>query len=437
MIALNQILKAIAPLWQMLYQAKVIKDFFVYAFGSLILRAFSLFILPFIMRIFTPADYGALSLATAFITIGSTIIGLGLRQFLSIEYFHHDHEGRQKIVNEIIIAYTMIAAPVFLVCWLLKKSIINHVFFNALSPLTLLPALLSLFFFFYVELLYQLLQYKRLAKLLTALQISIALITACNTFYFVWFLKMKIAGVLWAQCTGHLCAMIISIYLYVHSGYLEQLNFHSAFHKSLDHLKQGLPFVPGVLSSWILASSDRWMLGYYRSISDVGIYAVADLFAQLFNFVILVPWAGSYLPYILQRYKKHEPDITPVDRENKKIMWISMISLCILLMTIPILKPILRFILPPNYHESISYIWILLLGQIFLLGSYFSSTLIQYRKQSLFMALSLLVPATTNIVLNCILVQPFGIIGCAWATCISYAIYFCILAHYNHHHSDL
>ncbi len=425
MHVLHSVWKTVSPLFVTLHKARVLKDFFTYSFGSLILRAVSLFLVPFIMRILTPSDYGALALLTAFITISTAIMGLGLRQMLSIEYFHHDTTGQKKLINELLTIYTLIAIPTLLIAWLLKKQILAYIFFDTVSSAALLATFYSIFLFFYAELLYQILQYNRLAKQLTLLQITIAGITMLTTILTVWILQLGVAGVVWAQAFGQLYAAVIGLYLYMRKNYRLHRNTFQAFKKIIPYIQYGAPFIPGVICSWILASSDRWMLGYYYSVREVGIYSVADLFAQLFNTLVLVPWAGSYLPYILQRYKQHEHAIETIEQENKRIMWISMAAAIILISVgLGICRPLLLWILPPSYHESLNYVWLLLMGQIFLLGSYFASALIQYKKKTAFLAIALIMPAFLNIMSNYLLIRPLGIFGCSLATSFSYLAYF-------------
>ena len=417
--------KKITPLLATLHKARVLKDFFTYSFGSLILRAVSLFLVPCIMRILTPAEYGTLALLTAFITISTAIIGLGLRQLLSIEYFHHDAHGQKTLINELLIIYTLCAIPLLAIAWHCKQLISRYIFFDAVSSLALLAAFCSIFLFFYAELLYQLLQYNRRARELTLLQLFVASVTLIATLWTVWIAQLGVAGIILGQACGQLCATLIGSTLYVHHKYGHYRNTHHTLKKIAPYARASAPFIPGIISSWILASSDRWMLGHYYTMQEVGIYSIADLFAQLFSTLILVPWAGSYLPYILQRYKAHEVAITAIEQENKRTMWISMAAatFCITI-GLTLCKPLLLWILPPSYHSSLNYVWILLMGQVFLLGSYFASAIIQFRKQTAFLAVALLIPACLNIALNYLLIAPFGIFGCSLATMLSYLAYF-------------
>lgn len=429
---LTPLSKRLTPLLANLYNARVVKDFFIYSFGSLLLRGISILIVPLIMRTLAPAQYGALSLVTAFNMIVTAIIGLGLRQLLSIEYFHYQEQERKQLINEMILLYSCIAIPTVILCWHIKTVLIRYLFFDTISDLQLLPALLSLVLFFYAELFYQLMQYERKASQLTILQIMVALITSGSTFYALWILHTGIEGILWAQFLGQLCAFLFGLYAYIDNDFYSLFYFSIPTKQIRYYFQYGLPFIPGIICSWILASSDRWMLGYYCTMREVGIYSVADLFAQIFYSLILVPWSGSYLPYIMKQYKQHEASLFVVEKENQRIMWLSMIAL-VLIISVGLMScsPFLTYVLPPLYQNALSYIPFLLMGQIFLLGSYFASALIQFKKQTSFLAVALTIPALLNIALNYLLVSPLGILGCSIATLISYLAYFIITLVYN------
>ena len=418
-------------LLQTITNASVIKHFFIYSFGSFFLRSISMILVPLNMRKLTPTDYGTLSLITAFITISTALIGLGLRQMLSIEFFHQNQEGKKRLLTDMIVIYTTIAIPAVAVAWHARALIISSIFFNTITATQLAPALITVFLFFYAELLYQLLQYERKAIPLTTLQILLALISAATTLVSLWVFNVGIVGIIWAQTISTILATLV-FFLFLAKRYFLRSSIRASLSKTYYYILYGLPFIPGIICSWVLASADRWVLASYRSMHEVGIYAIADLFAQLFYTLILIPWSGSYLPYIMQRYAKHKDNLAPIERENRQIMFMSMIgATVVILISFFCFKSFLHYLLPATYYSAIPYILLLLLGQIFLLGSYFAATLIQFHKKSYFLAFALALPAIINLLLNLLLTPYFGIYGCTAATLISYFIYFMIMYLYN------
>lgn len=428
---LNTARNKLGALLQKVTAASVIKHFLLYSFGSFFMRSISMILVPLNMRKLVPADYGTLSLITAFITISTAIVGLGLRQMLSIEFFHQDSAGKKRLLTDMIVIYTTIAIPVVAITWHARSLILHYIFFDTISSAQFVPALMTVFLFFYAELLYQLLQYERKAKLLTGLQITLALISAAITLTALWVLNVGLVGIIWAQTISTLIATLIFV-LFLAKEYLIQPVLKETFLKSYSYILYGLPFIPGIICSWTLSSADRWVLASYRSMHEVGIYAIADLFAQLFYTLVLIPWTGSYLPYIMQRYAANKENIAPIEKENRHIMFVSMIGGAVaILIGFFCCRSFLAYLLPPNYYTAIPYILLLLFGQLFLLGSYFASTLIQFRKKRYFLATALALPAIINLILNLLLAPYFGIAGCTIATLISYGIYFMITFTYN------
>ncbi len=409
----------------------VIKHFFTYAFGAIALRGITIFLTPLNMRKLHPSDYGMLALVNGFISIATAIVGLGLRQVLSIEYFHCDQVNRKRLINEIIILYVSIALPVLIASLYVQNTIAQHIFLGKVSPTLVAPILFITFLYFFVELLYQVLQYERKAAPLTLLQTTIALITVFCTVFFIWHLNSGASGIVWAQLLGMVCASTTGIVAYTKNNYQHYAPVSKNMHM---HVKNGLPFIPTVLFGWLLACGDRWILAQYASMHTVGIYAIADMFGQLFYFLVLYPWSGSYLPYILNQFTQNKNNLLATEKINKRIMYWCMLGAAILI-TVGCLtgKSFLHFMLPPVYHEALNYIWIILMGQVFLLGSYFATCLIQFHKKTYFLAFALCIPAALNIVLNIMLIPLFSLYGCTLATLLSYGVYFGITLWYNHH----
>lgn len=419
----------LAP-FSFLFKAKVIADFLTYCFGAILVRGASFFILPLVMHKLPPAHYGIVSLATAFIAITTAIIGLGLRQLLSIEFFHAQKSARPALLYDIITLYTLIALPTTIGIWYLRAYVVRFIFFNTLNTWQFVAILISIYLFFYVELLYQLLQYTRRAKQLTLIQCTVACLTASSSLFFVFYCNIGITGMLWAQTVGTIAATLLAIGYAV--AYLPTHRFHFTMKNTRYYLLYGLPFIPGIIASWVLSSLDRWILGYFSTMYEVGIYAVADLASQLFYSIILQSWASSYLPYIMQQYHSNSHNIVHIERENRRIMTICLLGCALtLIFSYPIIRIIVMRIVPSCYHASLPYAFILLLGQVFLLGSYFSSTLLQYKKCTYFLAAALVIPALLNGILNFIFTPLWGIMGCSSATLISYFIYFMITFLYS------
>jgi len=413
-------------------KSRVLKNFLIYAFGAFLIKGASVFIAPIVMRILTPEDYGLLALVTSFINILFTCAGLGLRQFLTIEYFHCDAYGRKKIINDMIAIYLLMMIPVFILLFFSTGIINRIVFVNQAYTSLIVFCLLLAFIKFFVELFYQILQYTGRAFTLTLVQLFSALIIISLNLSFLYFLRWGVFSVVAAQLVSVSVVLLIAIFFYINQFYHLYFDISCSISKSWWYIKRGLPFVPRVLFAWILAVGDRWVLAKYASFADVGIYSVADMFGQLFQMIIILPLSYAYYPYLMKKFAANKDKLLKADNQNYKTMVVVMIFLFFLVtIGFTLFKPLICIVIPKNYHGALQYIWFLLIGYIFFLGTYFSTGFLSYQKRIYFLVFALLVPAIFNIVLNIFLIPIFKIWGCVFATVLSYFLYFVITVIYN------
>jgi len=415
-----------------LAHSKIVKNFFIYSFGSLLVRGISILFAPITMSILDPSDYGIIALSNSFVGILAVLFGLGLRGFLSMEYFHLDSAQRKTTINNIIFLYLAVSVPLtFFFC--LSPGIINKfIFFNKTQNTVVVLGLLYAFFSFFTELFYNVLGYRERASKMAIVQIFSAVLTIGITLFFLLHLKWGVLSII----AGQLIGIIFVYFSALHSYFKTSCHLHidlKSFSLSYGrYLKIGVAFIPGNLCGWILASADRWVLARHAGMHDVGIYSIAAVFGQLFQLLILLPTTRAYVPAALNKFAKNKKNLRESNKWNWKNMIASMLGLFVLIsLGYLICKPILHFILPQRYQPTIGYIWLILMGYIFLLGEQFTSIPILFHKRVRFHALSLFVPSLLNLGLNFALVPYFNITGCILATLVSYACYFFIKLAYG------
>jgi O-antigen/teichoic acid export membrane protein len=409
----------------------LLKPLLIYSASGIVLRSISFLIIPFALRYLSPQEYGQLALLTSFITIGTTLAGLGLRQVLAIEYFHRQESERSTLIKEIITIYCVIIMPLLIILFRFP-SLTKFFLVEDISTTAICIALISIFLTFFNELTYQLLQYTKRASLLAFLQISAALCAAAGTCALVCFLHSGYIGVLAAQCVSISYVSIVSAPLLFKNFSINKKDLSAHLQKASIYIIRGFPFIPGILCSWLLACGNRWLLAHYSSLHAVGIYAIADTCCQVFYFLVLNPWSCAYIPHIFSQYSEHKQNLAIVEHTNQKTMWLSMITLFIAITVgFFIGKPFVLNILPAAYHESLHYVLPLMYGQIFLLGSYFNACIIQFHKRTYLLALLLLIPASISLLMARILIMHYATYGCVFANVIGYICYFVLTFFFN------
>jgi O-antigen/teichoic acid export membrane protein len=406
----------------------VLKQFLIYSSGALFLRGISVILVPIYMRTLSPTDYGVLSLCYSFVCIAAAIISMGLRHVLTFDYFHHTHEEQKKLINEILVIYTLIGTAALAIAIAARSLFIHYIFMDYLSDTLMIVVLCNTYLTFYAELHDQLLQYTGRALRMTIINIINAFIRITVILVLLLYFKASFASMVWGQWAGLVFVCSVGLYTYLMHGYQTHARIKNSLKKTKEYISRGAPLVPKILLMWVLSGADRWVLARYSSMHDVGIYSVADAFSYLFYLLILMPWNGSYLPWMLRELTHSKHDTRLIEQKNRTIMWYTMGGVSVLMVfCFIVFQPVLRWIIPAQYHEALPYILIILFGQVFLLGANFGSCILQFRKQSYLMLGALVVPSVLNVGLNILLIPHYRLYGCTGATLISYATYFCII----------
>lgn len=384
------------------------------------------------MRFLSPAEYGIFSLIEGFVYIATTITGVGLRKLLALEYVHHSQNDQKKITNAIIITHLCLALPVLGFLLIYRATILRVVFNDAITVNTFMFVLVMIFCSFFCELLYQILRFTHQAKTLSLIHIfhacSIAVITvSCFLFFKVTFIAIPAS-----QGITMIFVMLIAIRIWLKSEYAEHVHIKNALQKSRWYMYASMPLMVGTLLQWVLESSDRWMIARLGSMHDVGIYSAAYLFNGFFYSLVVLPWTGAYVPYILQKYAQNRDNVASVEYSNRRFMWITMLVLVIVLVvSITVAKPFILMLLPTAYHNAFSLIAPMVLGRIIYFGAQFNLCLLQFYKKAWVIFLILFISALVNVICNYLLIPYYGLYASVVVSIVSFTLYFIITWYCN------
>ena len=193
------------------------------------------------------------------------------------------------------------------------------------------------------------------------------------------------------------------------------------------YLSFGIPTIPWNLSSWIVDSSDRYVIGILLGTSSVGYYSPGyslGIIIQMFA----VPFSTILLPTLSMKYDKNENIVTLLKYSHKYF----------LLMAIPAVigmsllsKNILSILTTPEIALNGYLVTPFIALSALLFGSYsiLNNIIILKNKTKLIGSIWIIV-AFINLFLNIMVVPYFGILGAAAITLISYLIAFLITVYY-------
>jgi O-antigen/teichoic acid export membrane protein len=417
---------------QSLYSKTVIKNLLLALSGTLLTRVITICPIPLFIRVITQEQYGLWYLLTSFIHILTISMSMGLRQFVGIYYFHYTVQERKNLISTIASIYCIVSLPLGSIVLLHYRFINKTFFFNQASGTLLALACICSFLYLFNDLFFQTLKYTLQMRTLTALAFACACVNTATTIFYVFVLKLGLLGLMLGLLSG-----LLVPFFYAHTIYAKKNSLFTLFIPSktliLRCLKGGIIFIPGLLSGWLLSSGNRWILGNYMGLKEVGIYSVLETYIQLFDLIIIQSINYSYIPTFLTLLSLSN-NKKEIAYTNKKIMFCSMaIGFIILTAVFTFFQPLLYKLLPESYFSALRYSWLMLLGSLFLLGSYFTFAYLQYSKHVTTLALANCLPAFLNIALTMLLVPAYGIYGCVIAYVSAQALCFCmtLIASYN------
>lgn len=248
-----------------------------------------------------------------------------------------------------------------------------------------------------------------------------SIITILQTFLeigLIWFLISSgfgLAGAVIALAISRGAIFLLSLGLIIsHIGF-------SFPHFSVlrPYLAFGLPLVPSVIFEWLIASSDRYMIGFFMGAAPVGIYSAAYGIGTMAGVTVYI------IVYVLGPTIFKSFDEGKVD-EVKSYLAYSLKYF--LLFAIPsvfglsiLAKPLLCTLTTPEFISPGIFIIPLVASSMIFEGMraiYGEGVMLS--KHTRIFAIASLVAGLTNIGLNIVFIPRFGVIGAAIATLISY-----------------
>lgn len=220
---------------------------------------------------------------------------------------------------------------------------------------------------------------------------------------------------------GSFLSIVIGV-IYLHRRY----DFKSLTEEiDWDWIKNGvkisIPFFIGTLAYKVIEFSDRYMIDYFMTISDVGVYTFFSGIANILNVFVFTTVIMVYYPTLVQQYqnKKYQLFKKSIKIFSFKIFTYS-IAISIVIMIL--VWPLFDFIDKPNFNNNIEVLLFLLIANIILNISFVPHYILYAAQKDTVIRNSALTGAFLNILLNINLIDCFGVDGAAIATIISFLV---------------
>ena len=397
---------------------------FVYGIGNALGAVGGFVLIPLYTHVLSTSEYGILELLNRTADILILLMLMGVRQAFIRFYFDRDDDEWHKTVVFTTIALILTSAIVVSLTFLPFRGLISAAFFKGAATETLF---LLLIVWVFLSLLVQVgmthlqIQMKSI-KYVTINMLSLILFISSNIIL-VYICRKGINGIL-----------ITNIWIsgLIGFSFLYLLIKWAGLRLSLDLvkglLKFGLPFLPTAAFGFMLMNSDRYILGIFTSLDDVGIYSLSYKVGFLGLAVIMDSFGKVWSPFLFENYNKPEGSAL-IGRVFTYYVMVSVTVGLLISMASPMIIPMIS---SRGYHSSYKLIPLICLGSIFYSMASLADAGILISKKTAYKPLIFGLSGSLAIGLGLVLIPRFG----CWGAGISVAFCFCGLFLINYYISN-
>ena len=235
---------------------------------------------------------------------------------------------------------------------------------------------------------------------------------------FVAYLHWGIRGIFLANIIARLLALVLV------EAKVRLITCHTSWNIRIgkvgrDIIRYTLPLLPGSLCWWLTGSSDRLFVTHFLGLDVNGVYAVAIRFTGIINTLAIIFYQAWQETAILQY---HSPDR---DRFFSRMFNSYIFLLGIILVGyVFLLKVNYGWLVAPQYHQSLNYIYPLGLSAVLFALSAFFDMGYQCAKDTSRTLPAIVLSAVINVILNFLLIKPLGVYGVILTQVITYTVLF-------------
>lgn len=394
----------------------LIKSSGIYTITSIISASIPFLLIPMLTRVFTPEDYGIVSMVAIIINIISPLIGLSANGAIHRKYFDTDKSiDFPRYVGNVLILL-IFSFMFFLVVFL--------IFGKYLSEYTLVPynwlfvVLYIAVCQFITTILLTIWQVKLKPLYYGILQICQSLLNIGFTFVFIYALHYNWEGRILGQLIAVGSTAIISMFWMFKFKYVK-IKYNKEYLR--DILQFSIPLIPHTLGALFIGFTDRILITNLISVTETGVYTVAFQIGSILG-LVNTAFINAYVPWL---YEKLNSDDYQIKLKIVKFTYLYFIALILIVVFSAYLLPyLLSLFVGKSFQSANKYILWIVLGYAFN-GMYLMVCgFIFYVKKTKLLSMVTLSTAILNIPICYAFLKHFGTVGASISMSVVYFISF-------------
>jgi O-antigen/teichoic acid export membrane protein len=382
---------------------RLFKETVIYGLSTYIQKFIGVFLLPLYTALLTPNDYGILDLLGTVAIISIYLVVSGTDSSLGYHYYRKEYVNERPImISSTLWIRITFAAAAFIIVSILSHDLSLLIFgkdytlFFLLTGISL--ATQSIYSFFT-----DLIRFEKRPWTYTLVSVINLLLNISLSIYFILILRKGVYGAIMATVISYgLMALITITYVF------KRYTFKFSFVWAKKILVYGSPLIGTALAVWVLTTTDRYFLVHFRSVSDIGIYAVGFKVASFLGLVsgaLQMAWA----PYAMDI--QYEPNAKKI---YAKVFFIYFVLNIIAVFMISMFSiDILKVFTQPAYYSAKAVVPFLCMSVVFFSGYFIVAIGIAITKKARHTIWITVTAAIVNILMNILLTPKIGAVGAA------------------------
>ena len=392
------------------------KQLLVYGGGGAALQLVGLITLPVYARIFDPAQYGMLEVATLGFTVLLLAVDFGMTSAAQRSYYdYEDHQIHERRATLATALGNMVAQGLVVTLVLVAfASPLSRALFGTTEQadlvrivgVTVPVATLALYLREVMRMYFHAWHYV-VSALLGAMG------TAAGGIVAVTVLDAGISGVLLGVLIGNGLA---ALYGLVFAGRDVLGRFSRPELGRM--LRYALPLVPAGFGMWGLSFLDRVMLSRLGGFSDTGQYSIGSRYSGVMMFCVAT-FMTAYIPFTLSLWRE---DLEAERLVRSRVLTYVVLALVTIGLTMSLFARELTMIIAPKFDRAYIVVGTLCVGVVLYGSASIASLGISLSRRTLYFGAYTAVATGVNIGLNFLLIPAWGMIGAATATTAAYGL---------------
>ena len=392
---------------------RVSRQLFAYGTADVMVLVVNFLLLPLYTRVLTPREYGALALLLLCEAFLKVVNRWGFDAGFLRLYYDHPGEEDRKTLAATVAAFIALSNGAIAILLVVAAAPVNRLLFNSLEFTTAYRLLvLNNFAGAFLFLPLTLLRIQERARLFASLTFLRSFGTVIARLVLVIGLRMSVVGLVLAD------VIITGLLLVALAGTTRRMlawRFSTPMLREL--LAFGLPHVPHGLLSQTMSMVDRFVLGLYMPLSQVGIYLMGTTVAGVVKFYP-VAFEAAWMPFAFDSLRR--PDAPALFARMATyafaVLALSTVALAALA------PPMIQLALPGDYRAAIPLVPLLAAGLAVQSLAWFPMTSVNVAKRTRIYPMVTGVGAAVSVGTNLLLIPFFGMRGAAIALLVSQTV---------------